>query len=50
MIQVILDDKSEAEFRKAASKQFGLKHGFVKKAAQEALIEWTKKHSESWVA
>jgi hypothetical protein len=43
-LNIIIDEKLEDEFRKIAVKKFGAKKGFLKKAVEEAFLEWIKKN------
>jgi len=43
-INLEIDDALEREFRRAAVEKFEARKGFLKKAVEEALLEWIRKN------
>jgi hypothetical protein len=45
-IKIIIDDRVEEDFRRAAMRRFGYGKGALSKAAETALADWAKDENE----
>jgi hypothetical protein len=43
-INQIIDDQLDDEFRNGVLKKYGMRRGNLKKALEEALVDWIKKN------